>query len=55
MFVQEIKYIKSVKYKICMLRKSNISNQVVYFDAIAPSEEIPNHLLLLYLTTGTAF
>lgn len=33
----------------------NILNQVLYFDAIAPAEEIPNHLLLLYLTTGKCF
>ena len=33
----------------------NTLNQVLYFDAIAPAEEIPNHLLLLYLTTGESF
>ena len=26
-----------------------------YFDNIAPSDDIPNHLLLLYLTTGLFF
>ena len=41
-------------YVHCTFRILTISNQVVYFDAIAPADEIPNHLLLLYLTTGGA-
>ena len=32
--------------------QETFSNEMHYFDNLAPSEDIPNHLLLLYLNTG---